>query len=95
MKRRNVPIIFVLGLSLLLVGGMTAPTLAAEVPRVTADELKAKLGDPDVIIVDVRRGKDWDASELKIKGAVRVDPHQVDAWIANQPKDKTYVFYCA
>ena len=95
MKRSYVPTIFVVALSLFSVGALTAPTLAAEVPRMTADELKAKLGDPDVIIVDVRRGKDWDASELKIKGAVRADPDQVDAWIANQSKDKIYVFYCA
>jgi 3-mercaptopyruvate sulfurtransferase SseA len=95
MKRSNVLTILAAGVILFLVGALSIPVLAAEVPRMPADELKAKLGSPDLVIVDVRVAQDWSASETKIKGAVRVDPDQVNSWIANQPKDKTYVFYCA
>ncbi len=68
---------------------------AEEAPRVTPAELKAMLGDPNVIIVDVRLGPDWTDSNAKIKGAVRENPLQVDAWMNKYPKDKTLVFYCA
>lgn len=70
-------------------------TMAAEVPKMTKEEFKGMLGNQDVIIVDVRIGTDWNASEFKIKGAVREDPTKVAEWIGKYPKDKTLVFYCA
>jgi hypothetical protein len=48
-----------------------------------------------VVIVDVRLGKDWKASEVKIPGAIRVEPAAVENLAAMYPKDKTLVFYCA
>jgi rhodanese-related sulfurtransferase len=61
----------------------------------TKEELKAKLDNPDLVIVDVRLGKDWTGSDLKIKGAVREDPEAIDSWVNKYPKNKTLVFYCA
>jgi rhodanese-related sulfurtransferase len=48
-----------------------------------------------VIILDVRTGIDWRASEFKIKGAVRASSDNVDSWAAKYAKDKTLVLYCA
>ncbi len=73
----------------------TMTTMAAEVPRMTKEELKEMLGNQDVIIVDTRIGTDWNGSEFKIKGAVREDPTKVSEWIEKYPRDKTFVFYCA
>lgn len=69
--------------------------LAQEVPKITKEEVKGKLGNSDIIIIDVRSGRDWDDSQLKIKGAVREDPRKVSAWIDKYSRDKTLVFYCA
>ena len=69
--------------------------IAAEVPRMTKEELKSKLDNPDVVIVDVRTGKDWNGSEFKIKGAVRENPAEFSSWAEKYPKDKTFVLYCA
>ena len=68
---------------------------AAEIPRMTKEELKAMLGNPDVIILDVRSGTDWRASESKIKGAIREEPYQASSWAGKYDKGKTYVLYCA
>ena len=57
-------ILFMVGIS------MTAAK-SAEAPRMTKDELKAMLGNPDLIIIDVRLSADWAESDLKIKGAIR------------------------
>lgn len=67
----------------------------AAVPTMTIDELRSRLDNPDVVIVDVRIGKDWKASESKIKGAVRVEGEAMDALATTYSKDKTLVFYCA
>lgn len=72
-----------------------APAVAQEVKRMSIQELKGMLGNPDLVIVDVRRGGDWTSSKVKIKGAVREDLEKVDAWMSKYPKDKTLVFYCA
>ena len=69
--------------------------IAAEVPRMTKEELKSKLDDPDVVVVDVRVGKDWKGSEFKINGAVRGDKNNIIALAGKYPKDKTFVLYCA
>jgi rhodanese-related sulfurtransferase len=75
----------------LAAAGMAA---AAEVPRTTQEELKAKMeAGESVVIADVRAGSDWSGSEYKIKGAVRVD--DVDAFAASQVKDAEIVLYCA
>jgi len=83
-------------LSLLLGVGMFAkPLLSADVPKMTKDELKAMLGNPDLVMVDVRLGKDWTDSEMKIKGAVREDPGDVESWAKKYTKDEIVVLYCA
>ena len=78
-----------------MVGILTAFANAAEAPRMPKDELKAMLGSPDLIIIDVRYGKDWTDSDSKIKGAVREDPKLFESWANKYPKDKTIVLYCA
>lgn len=66
-----------------------------DVPRIAIDELKAKLGSSDMVLLDVRAKNDWDKSNEKITGAVRMDPETVDAWAGTLPKDKDIVLYCA
>jgi hypothetical protein len=74
---------------------ITTAAVSDDVPRMTKEELKGRLGDPNVIILDVRTEKDWKDSDLRIKGAIREDPNEVNAWLGNYPKDKTMVLYCA
>jgi rhodanese-related sulfurtransferase len=66
-----------------------------EAARLDKETLKSWLSDPQVVIVDVRTGKDWQASQTKIKGAVRQDPQEVQTWAASLPKEKKIVLYCA
>ncbi len=82
-------------LILFMVGGCTTLAKSTDAPRITKEELKAKFGNPDLVVIDVRYGPDWTGSDLKIKGAVREDPQALDSWAKKYPKDKTLVFYCA
>jgi len=75
--------------------GCTTIQRAQNVPRISKDELKAKLGSPGIVLIDVRTGSDWEKSDEKITGAVRMDPANVDAWAATLPKDKEIILYCA
>jgi hypothetical protein len=68
---------------------------AADTPRMTSQELKGRLDESDVLIIDVRAEGSWKGSDSKIKGAVREDPSSVQNWIKNYPKEKTLVFYCS
>jgi hypothetical protein len=78
-----------------MVEGCTMLKKSVDAPRMTKGELKAMLGNPDLLIIDVRYGKDWTESGLKIRGAVREDPKAFDSWANKYPRDKTLVFYCA
>jgi len=75
--------------------GAGAAAAADEAPRIGKDDVKAKLGAADTSIIDVRAVTDWWGSGLKIKGAVKENPNNVDSWAANYPKDRTLIIYCA
>jgi predicted sulfurtransferase len=94
--RIHQPIPYVLLLALVLVmTGMSVTQAGTDVPLMTTDELKAMLDDPDLLILDVRRGKDWKSSEFKIKGATYAKPEAYDEWANAYPKTKKIVLYCA
>ncbi len=82
-------------LILCMVEGCTMLEKYVDAPRMTKDDLKAMMGNPDLLIIDIRYGKDWTDSGLKIRGAVREDPEAFDSWANKYPKDKTLIFYCA
>ena len=85
-------IIIMIGILLLATSLMVS---AAPVPLMSTDELKSRLGDVDLVVLDVRAGRDWSGSDKKIAGSERVKPRGVDQWIINYPKDKEIVLYCA
>lgn len=84
----------ILALALLLTS-MGSPQAKSEVALMTKDELKAMMDDPDIVILDVRKGKDWTSSEFKIKGAVYAEPKAYASWAGTYPKSKKFVLYCA
>jgi hypothetical protein len=72
----------------------TEIALANGAPRISKEELRAMLGNPDLIIVDARTSGSWEESKLKIQGAVREDPKDAKSWAEKYSKDKTLVLYC-
>ena len=63
--------------------------------RITVDELKAKLAKKETILIIDVRGSDYDASQTKIKGAMRIVPAELEAHLKDLPRDKEIVTYCA
>jgi len=89
------PFIQRLALVVAVMIGLGTMSSCASVPRMKKETLRKMLGDPDVIVVDVRQPRYRDKSGQRIKGAVCEDPNRVEDWIRKFPKDKTIVFYCA
>jgi len=87
-------VFLVLALICLLTGMTAQAASGSNVPKISVEELKANLGNPDLIIIDVRIERDWKASALKIPGAVWEDFLEADAWVKKYPKEKTIVLYC-
>jgi rhodanese-related sulfurtransferase len=83
----------ILGLALL--GAFSFSSLAADVPRITKEELKGMMGKENVVIIDVRSDLDLEKSNQKIQGAMIEDVGKVETWMAKYPQDKTLVFYCS
>ena len=77
-----------------LLGGLPAIAYASDVPKISKEELNAMLNSPDLVIIDVRRERDWKSSSLKIRGAAWEDFLDVEIWAQKYPKDKTIVLYC-
>ena len=92
-------VLFLLLSAVLFVGvsgcGALTEISTRDVPRIQPDELKARLNDPALVLIDVRADGDWEGSMAKIKGALREDGDKVAEWASKYPKDKTIVLYCA
>jgi rhodanese-related sulfurtransferase len=65
------------------------------VPRMTIEELKQQINNPNLVVIDVRTSHDWESSTTKIKGSIREDASKAASWIDKYPPGKTLVFYCA
>jgi len=68
---------------------------AADVPRLSKEELRSMLGNPALVVIDVRTEKEWRKTDKKISGATWEDADEFDLWAAKYPKDKTIVLYCS
>ena len=68
---------------------------AADVPKISKDKLKTMLGNPEVVVIDVRTLWDRNMSLKQIKGAIREDPADVKSWAKKVPQEKIVVVYCA
>ena len=71
----------------------TDASSSGDIPFISIEELKDKLGVPSMVILDVRIPKHIAASRFKVKGAVWVNPKEIDQWIHLFSKDSTYVLY--
>ena len=65
-----------------------------DISRITKEELRGKLGDPSLTIIDARYRPNWEKSDRLIAGALREDPMEVSSWIHKYPKNQMIVFYC-
>ena len=69
MLKSKTPIVAILGALVLMLAIALPMTTAMDVPIITKEELKERMETGEVVILDVRQGRDWDSSEFKIKGA--------------------------
>ncbi len=93
MKKRKVAV--ALCIILALSWNFALLAVADDVSRMTKEQLRLMIGNPDLRIIDVRSNVDWAGSRLKIKGAFRENPREVRSWMSKYSRDKTLVFYCA
>ncbi len=79
----------------LLLGLSVPAAFGGEDLRMDKESLLSMLDSPDLVLLDVRAGRDWSSSEFKIKGAIRTPGSEFESWSEAYPKDKNIVLYCA
>ena len=83
-------------LILFLIGGFSVILSAqafGQVKKISVKKMLASLDNPRFLILDVRTTESWQASDTKIKGAVRKNPKTFDSWANDLPKNKFLVLY--
>jgi len=88
-------LIGMLGMVVLLLMLWGTSALAAGVARMSSDELRDRLGEANLVVLDVRTAGDYARNETQIEGAVRVDPNAALSWAGSFDKGATIVLYCA
>ena len=89
---RVTTVLWTIVLALVLAAG---GSIAADVPRMSVDELNSRLGEPGLAVIDTRSAGDWGSSSEQVKGAVRRNPSAVAAWAEEYERGQTIVAYCA
>jgi hypothetical protein len=93
-RRFIVGIIFCLVLLLGISGCATTSEKSSKtIQQMSKQELKSRLEDPSLVILDVRRPQDWKKSGKKIKGAIQENPYKFENWYARYPKTKAILLY--
>jgi len=64
-----------------------------QVIKITINQLLESLDHSELLLLDVRTPGSWQASDNKIKGAVRKNPDTFDSWANDLPKNKYPVLY--
>jgi len=67
------------------------------VRRVSASDVAARLkmkGAPDIVIADVRSHGYYDEGEQRVRGSIRIEPNNLDAFVESLPKDTPIYLYC-
>jgi rhodanese-related sulfurtransferase len=67
--------------------------MAVGVPRMSKDELKQRLTESDLTIIDLRLN--YDQSSLTIPHAKRENPQNVDSWAGGYDSTKPMILYCS
>ncbi len=88
--RRWTALLAVLTLSVL--PSLVPAAAAAEAPRVTAADVKAKADKGEVVIVDVRSKDAYDQEHAE--GAISVPLTELEGRLAELPKNKLIAAYC-
>lgn len=92
-SKRKVVVLFI---AMAILSLFTYPdSQAQDVRLMEKEELVELLGNPEVVILDVRRRVDWSMSNRKVKGAIREDPGMYKTWTRKYSKEKVIVLYCA
>jgi len=98
MTRKNWKAFRGAGLTLFFFAALSTMAFAmgssGKTPRISKETLKGMLGNPDLVILDVRSAPSWEPSNIKIRGSIREEPDQVSSWAHKYAKDKTIVLYC-
>jgi sulfur-carrier protein adenylyltransferase/sulfurtransferase len=86
----------------MIVAGLTVSFVPAgspaaeDVPRMTIQELKAKMDrGENIVILDVRSGEDYAASKVKITGAIRIPLVQLEGRYKELLAGREIITYCA
>jgi membrane protein DedA with SNARE-associated domain len=63
--------------------------------RIDPDEVHRRMRDgEDLLVIDLRRDDDFDASDRMIAGAARLRPASFHRYAMHLPRDRDLVFYC-
>ena len=66
-----------------------------EPTRISVAEVKKRMdGDEPVLFIDTRSPAAWDASKVKLPGAIRIHYSELEQRLKELPRDRLIVTYC-
>ncbi len=67
----------------------------AELARITIDEVKQRMGNGEsLLFIDARNSLDWNESDVKLPGAVRIHFNELEQYLQELPRGRTIITYC-
>ena len=64
-----------------------------QAPRISKEEIRDLLAQPDVVLLDVRPEEEWKSGDFKLPGAVHENPLEFASWSSKYSKEMTLIIY--
>lgn len=64
-----------------------------EVPRISKEEVRDLMVQPDVVLLDTRPEEEWRSGDFKLPGAVHENPLEFASWASKYSKEQMLIMY--
>lgn len=78
-----------------LLTAVASVLVGCKLPRITVEEVKKRMDEGEqILFIDTRKSQDWDASDVKLPGALRIHYSELEQYLDELPRDRLIVPYC-
>ena len=78
-----------------LLTAVAGTLVGCKLPRITVEEVKKRMDEGEqILFIDTRKSQDWDASDVKLPGALRIHYSALEQHLDELPRDRPIVPYC-
>ena len=83
------------GMITVLLTVVAGTLVGCKLPRITVEEVKKRMDEGEsILFIDTRKSPDWNESDFKLPGALRIHYSELEQHLDELPHDRLIIPYC-